>query len=50
MDLTKAEIKIIEVLREPLAHETITIKKNVDGRIKRITIHREHDVYLEDKA
>jgi len=49
VEVTPHEFKVLEVLREPIEHETITIKKDKYGRIKRITIHREHDVYLEDK-
>lgn len=48
MDLTQAEKQIILILREPVDHELITIRKDKIGKIKRITIHREHDVHFEE--
>lgn len=47
--LSAIEIRIIKVLREPIDFETIEVRKSKNGKIKRITIHREHDVHLEDE-
>jgi hypothetical protein len=50
LQLTKNEITVIETLRETTPFLSITIKKADYGKIKRITIHRENDVVLEDKT
>lgn len=43
------EMKVINALRETIPFLSITIKKGVHGNIKRITIHKEMDVFLEEK-
>lgn len=48
MELSKNEQKVLEILREPVEFQTITIKKAKYGKIKRITVHTEDDVILEE--
>jgi hypothetical protein len=49
-ELTPQEIAVIKAMRESIPFETITIKKSMHGAVKRVTIHREHDIYFENKT
>ena len=49
IDVSPQELAVIKALREPTPFGTITIKKSIQGTVKRITIHREEDIFLEEK-
>lgn len=49
VEVTINEMAVLNALREETPFLSVTIKKGTHGNVKRITVHRENDVFLEEK-